>query len=62
MRIVVFHAPFGGWAWERINERGDVVAESHYHFESREDCMEDALKSAPANDREQSPHELHALR
>jgi hypothetical protein len=41
-RVVIFHGVFDGWGWELLTRDGEVLAESQFQFESREECARDA--------------------
>ena len=41
-RVVLFQGVFGGWGWELVTDTGEVLEESWFQSESREECIRDA--------------------
>ena len=46
--FVIWHGVFGGWGWERYDQDGRLLAESHGEFETREECIADAGAHVPS--------------
>jgi hypothetical protein len=44
MRWIFSRDVFGDWCWEQLDDTSEVIAESHYSFESRGDAEADAAK------------------
>jgi hypothetical protein len=42
MPLEIYHGIFGGWGWELTDSAGAVIAESREHFDTREECIQDA--------------------
>jgi hypothetical protein len=46
MPLEIYQGIFGGWGWEQIDDDGNAIAESREHFETREECEQDASARA----------------
>lgn len=42
MRWIFFHGVGGGWGWEQLDDRGQLLSECHHSFETREEAEADA--------------------